>query len=91
MEVLTNILLWIKKKCETKGMANKHLFGNYIEPACTYCQFGRPAPDRVMVLCRKYGPVSPYFKCKKFVYSPLKRIPKRQPKLPAFSPEDFEI
>ena len=69
----------------------KSLFGNSIEPACIYCQFGRPAPDNVMILCRKYGPVSPYYKCKKFVYDPLKRIPKRRPKLPDFSPDDFSI
>lgn len=69
----------------------KHLFGDSIDPACVYCQFGRPAPDNVMILCRKYGPVAPHYHCKKFQYNPLKRIPKRKPKLPAFTAEDFEI
>ena len=35
--------------------------------------------------------VSPYYKCKKFRYDPLRRVPKRPPKLPAFSPEDFSL
>lgn len=69
----------------------KKLFGTNIEPACVYCIYGRPAPDNIMILCRKFGPVAPYYSCRKFKYNPLKRIPKRQPKLPNFSPDDFEI
>lgn len=69
----------------------KRLFGNSIEPCCFYCENGRPAPDKVMILCKKYGPVSPHYKCRKFVYDPLKRVPKRQPKLPSFTAEDFTI
>lgn len=71
--------------------AKKKLFGNNIQPACTYCQLGRPSYDKTMVLCRKYGPVAPYYHCRKFTYSPLKRIPRRQPQLPTFSPEDFQL
>lgn len=70
---------------------NSKLFGNNIEPACTYCALGKPAADNIMVLCRKYGPVAPYFKCKRFKYDPLKRVPKRPPRLPDFSPEDFSL
>lgn len=69
----------------------KYIFGENIEPACFYCLNGHQASDTAMILCTKTGPVSPTYKCKKFVYDPLKRIPKRQPKLPEFSPEDFEI
>ncbi len=72
-------------------MANNKLFGTMIDPACVHCRYGRPAPDKVMIFCRKYGPVSPYYKCKKYEYDPLKRIPVRQPKLPAFTEEDFNI
>lgn len=73
-------------------MASKNnLFGNNIGPACVYCELGRPAPDNIMVLCRKYGPVAPHFKCAKFRYDPLKRVPKRAPKLPDYTPEDFEL
>lgn len=69
----------------------KKLFGQQVEPACLYCEKGRPAPDNVMVLCRKYGPVAPTYQCKKFIYDPLKRIPRRQPKLPEYDEEDFKL
>ncbi|MDL2324464.1 hypothetical protein LJC61_04865 [Ruminococcaceae bacterium OttesenSCG-928-A16] len=69
----------------------KRLFGNSITPACIYCQFGRPSPDGIMVLCKKFGPVSPYYSCKKYIYNPIKRVPRKAPKLPSFSPEDFDI
>ncbi len=70
---------------------SKSLFGNNIEPACTYCQFGASSSDEQMLLCSKKGVVSPYYYCNKFVYCPTKRIPKRQPKLPTFSKEDFSL
>ncbi len=69
----------------------KMLFGNNIEPACSCCEFGRPSSDQAMVVCRKFGPVAPYYSCKKFVYDPLKRVPKRMPPLPAFAAADFEL
>lgn len=72
-------------------MAKTKLFGNTIEPACLYCQHGRPAADRVMILCRKYGPVAPHYHCRKFIYDPLKRVPKRPKKMPGFTAEDFSL
>lgn len=70
---------------------NKHLFGDTIEPACVYCANGSASPGDKMIICKKFGPVAPHYKCKKFEYNPLKRIPPRRAKLPVFSPEDFEI
>ena len=67
------------------------LFAGDISPACEYCEYGRRASDNVMILCIKKGMVSPYYSCRKFLYSPLKRIPKRQPRLPEFSPEEFQL
>ncbi len=67
------------------------LFGNDIEPACVYCLHGRTSSDGVMILCRRHGPVVPHYKCRKFKYNPLKRVPRRLPKLPSFSKEDFDI
>lgn len=66
-------------------------FGDKISPACVYCELGHTASDKKMILCKKKGVVSPYYSCKKFVYAPLKRIPKRLPKLPSFSDEDFSL
>ncbi|MGI5855758.1 MAG: hypothetical protein ACOX64_04755 [Candidatus Merdivicinus sp.] len=67
------------------------LFGRHIEPACEYCELGRPTRDGQMVLCEKNGAVSPCFSCRKFVYAPLKRRPKTHQLLPAYRDEDFRI
>ena len=67
----------------------KKLFGNSVPPCCSYCQFGKLASDQKMILCPRIGVVSPYYHCKKYRYNPLKRIPRRPPVLPHFSPEDF--
>lgn len=69
----------------------KKLFGNNIEPACAHCEYGRLGTDKQMVLCRKFGPVAPYYHCKKYEYDPLKRIPRRPPSLPKYSEEDFKL
>ena len=67
------------------------LYGATISPACEYCLHGRRAADDKMILCSLRGVVSPYYQCRKYVYDPLRRIPRRQPKLPEFSPEDFSL
>ncbi len=72
-------------------MASHILFGKNIQPACSYCQNGRAAPDKSMVLCSKYGPVFVHYSCKKYIYDPLKRIPKKPPALAPYSKEDFEL
>lgn len=72
-------------------MSRMKLFGNYIQPACEYCNYGEKSSDGQMILCNKKGIVSPDFSCRKFDYSPLKRIPKRIYQLPQFSPEDFVL
>lgn len=72
-------------------MTVKNLFGGNVEPACLYCEYAKPSPDKVMVLCRRFGPVSPHYKCKKYRYDPLKRAPRGLPKLPEFTAEDFEL
>ncbi len=71
-------------------MKNK-LFLAKVDPACLYCEHGRPASDGVMILCEKRGIVSPFYTCRRFLYCPLKRVPKRQPKLPEFSAEEFAL
>lgn len=58
-------------------MAKKKLFGNNIKPACKYCSLGK-AIDNDRIACSKFGEVKPYDSCKKFDYSPLKRVPKKE-------------
>ncbi len=72
-------------------MTLKNLFGSGVQPACLHCEQSHPSPDKVMVLCRRFGPVSPHYKCKKYRYDPLKRTPRPMPKLPAYAAEDFEV
>ncbi len=72
-------------------MAKRALFGGSIEKACLYCQHGKLAADKLMILCRKFGPVSPHYKCRRFVYDPLKRVPVRTPVLPRYDENDFKL
>ena len=55
----------------------KKLFGNNIKPACKYCELCT-ALENDKVQCSKFGEVKSYDSCKKFVYNPLKRIPKKE-------------
>ena len=63
-------------------MFRTKLFGNHIEPACGYCERGTASKDGNMVLCESKGVVAPFYSCRKFVYAPLKRVPKRARAVP---------
>lgn len=67
-------------------------FGQNIEPACEYCEYGRLSGNRTTVLCEKKGVVALDFHCRKFRYDPLKRIP-HAPKLQenTYSEKDFQL
>ncbi|MBQ7859054.1 MAG: hypothetical protein IJ347_02815 [Faecalibacterium sp.] len=69
----------------------KPIYGATIAPACEYCANGRRASDPRMILCERKGVVSPQYHCRKYQYDPLLRIPKRQPKLPSFTADDFSL
>jgi hypothetical protein len=72
-------------------MPTTRLFKKDITPACEYCEFGSDSADGQMVECQKNGIVSPYFRCSKFKYSPIRRTPRQSPKLPKLNPEDFTL
>jgi len=62
-------------------MAKKKLFGNNIKPACKYCEYSKKiggGEESGKMECVKFGEVKTYDSCKKFEYSPLKRIPKKE-------------
>ena len=62
------------------------------EPRCAYCIRGKLSADKESVLCPKKGVMDKDFSCRKFRYDPLKRVPEAaKPRLPEFSPEDFEL
>jgi hypothetical protein len=53
-------------------------FKTNIEPQCAYCQFSRRPEGGSRIVCEKLGLKEETDSCKKFVYSPLKRIPVKQ-------------
>lgn len=72
-------------------MLKPKLFSNEIEPACAYCRRGKQTVDKLAILCPQYGVCAPYDHCKRFVYAPLKRIPKRPRAMLTCDPSDFEL
>ncbi|MEG0179435.1 MAG: hypothetical protein RR573_03615 [Oscillospiraceae bacterium] len=72
-------------------MFKRPLFTTSASPACEYCEYGKRGKEQKMIYCKKKGVVSPYYKCKSFVYSPLKRVPKRVPDLPSFNADEFKL
>lgn len=75
---------------EGNAMAKKKLFGNNIKPSCKYCELGKPGEGDV-IKCSKFGDVKTYDSCKKFVYSPLKRIPKKELQLANSAVNDIDF
>ena len=65
--------------------------GATISPACEYCVFGQRSADPRHILCEKNGVVAPDYHCRRYQYDPLERIPRRRPKLPTFTAEDFSL
>ena len=66
-------------------------FNKNLQPACAYCGRGRRCPGGDRVLCPLRGVMEPSDACRRFRYNPLKRVPKRSQKLPAYKSEDFAL
>ena len=58
---------------------------------CIYCENATVINDDDNVLCSLHGIVNKEYKCKKFIYDPLKRVPKPTPPMPKLSEEDILI
>ena len=69
--------------------AEKRLFGNRIEPRCGYCKLGVEGANDDVIYCSEKGVVPYYGSCPKFLYDPLKRVPKSQVVLQQFDESDF--
>ncbi len=54
---------------------------------CEYCRFASALSLSENMLCDKKGVVDKEYSCRRFVYDPLKRIPRRAPEIPV--PEDL--
>ena len=60
------------------------------EPRCAYCAHGSAVNERE-VACSRRGVVDGNDHCRHFRYDPLRRVPRRRPQLPTFSPDDFKL
>lgn len=69
--------IYVAKLFKVVFYMKKKLFGNNIKPSCKYCALGTALGDD-KIQCSKFGVVKSYDSCKKFEYSPLKRIPKKE-------------
>lgn len=72
-------------------MARSRLFGRSVAPACAYCAIGRPSLDNLTVACERMGFTQPSYHCNKFVYDPLKRVPRRAPLIRKYDEGDFRL
>ena len=57
-----------------------------IDRICKYCEHSTEISVSEEVLCSKKGVVSPDYICRKFIYDPFKRIPRR----PSLDTSSFE-
>ncbi|MBO5410823.1 MAG: hypothetical protein J6A60_06145 [Clostridia bacterium] len=73
--------------CMKKKLTDSSRF----EPVCRICRHGRLSPDGESVLCIKKGIVDPDGKCRRYVYDPLKRIPKKALQIESADPSEFEL
>lgn len=72
-------------------MASERLFGNNIRPLCKYCEHMVQVLRDDNLLCDKRGVVAKDYKCRQFIYDPLKRVPRRPKPLEKFKDSDFEL
>ena len=63
------------------------LFDNHT-PDCSYCAHMSRKEGEMICLRRR----SPAVKaCSAFSYDPLRRVPRQEPRLPVYRPEDFSL
>lgn len=54
---------------------------NGIEKICALCEHSEIIFDEENVLCELHGIVPGAYRCRKFIYDPLKRVPPKTPKV----------
>lgn len=72
-------------------MASEKLFGANIVPACEYCEHVMQSFDGNKKLCDKRGVVEASHKCRRFVYDPLKREPRKPLPVEKIDASEFEL
>ncbi len=70
-------------------MKKRDLYETFdIEESCAFCEYASPLSDHREVLCRYKGVVQTTYRCKKFTYDLLKRVP--SPRIISLPAIDFE-
>ncbi len=69
----------------------QNLFSDDHAPRCEYCENGRLSPTGREVLCRVKGIVSLSYCCKKYIYDPLKRLPRTLSADDSYTAADFKL
>lgn len=64
---------------------------NDIPKVCCFCEFASLINDDEYVLCSERGIVGHEFKCRKYVYDPLKRVPQKRLVITPLSEEDLVL
>jgi len=72
-------------------MESGNLFGGNITPSCKYCEFTMQYFDNDKILCEKRGVVLAGYKCRSFLYDPLKRVPKSPRVIEKIKEEEFAL
>lgn len=72
-------------------MASERLFGASIAPACKYCEHVMQSFDGGKMLCDKRGVVEASYKCRRFIYDPLKREPRKPLSIEKIDESEFEL
>ncbi len=70
-------------------MKHTTLYGTNIQPDCAYCSHNK-TPEQAPV-CGVNCKIDENGQCKKFMYDPLLRTPKKRPPLTKFTKEDFDL
>lgn len=60
-----------------------------ITKCCAYCERSTQLANEEYVLCTKKGVVSQSYLCRRFLYDPMKRRPKKTPPLPVPDESEF--
>lgn len=74
----------MRKKKESGNTAD-------LPKVCCFCENASLINDEENVLCCKKGIVNREYKCRKFRYDPLKRVPKPLPEIPKLTEEDLVL
>ena len=67
------------------------MYNKHIETDCVYCKHGYTLKNGNDVACDKTGMITRRFKCRKFIYDPLKRVPSMPLVKGSYDAQDFKL